>query len=149
MALAIGGKIAGTSNWTCQSANAVVKRLNQYTFASEVRTGILDASDKRLAPTLQSSTALAIPGKTSSPSSNLGGQTLRHIENYLTPSDWSKIDNGATESNVRDGVFACRLLSVGCFRISEDGTVKWAMACSLATEHQLYGTWPSRSHRRQ
>ena len=98
-----------------------------------------EACDKRLKICIEAPTGACRPAS----GAPIRDQTMRHIANYFTASDYAIFDDPASTQSQREAKATARLEMLGVRRASETGLIKWLVSFLLDCEFRHTRAWPS------
>ena len=78
-----------------------------------------------------------------SPGAPARDQSLRYLNNYLTTSDWCRLDDATTGEGAHNNTITDRLRKLGIQWAAETSLVKWIVAVLLDVEFKNSSRWPS------
>ena len=141
----IGSKIASVAAWDTRSTVLLSQAIASAGLAHDLQVELEAACDARTEVFTETANVGASAQKWKASGAPCRDQSMRHMNNYLTCSDWCVINDIRSNPDQRDYRVAERLIKLGvkpqC--ASEDKLIKWAITINLIAEHELYNTWPS------
>jgi hypothetical protein len=136
----IAAKIATIASWDTGCTVTLSKAIEDSGLHSDLKDVLEHACDARtnqfsaLASGFNAKACAGAPAR---------DQFMRHMNNYLTTSDWAVLDDPRSTPEQRDVRISDRLAKLNVTRASEENLIRWAITIALDCENKLYRSWPS------
>ena len=136
----IATKIGTVPSWDTKTASRMADAIDEAKLSDEMKAVLHDACDKRLAACIDASANTVSRPASGAPTRD---QTMRHIANYFTASDYAVFDDPAASQDQRNAKATARLERLCVRRASETGMIKWLVSFLLDCEFRHTRSWSS------